>query len=276
MIKSKQAIIALFILMRTLSAYAQDTVFLDKPKNRPYLIVFSSKRKDTRTAIIICSGGSYGRTADIEEGLPAAKLLAAKGISAFLLDYRFPKGQDSIPLADAQTAIAYVRAHARRYHVQANEVGIMGFSAGGHLVSTIGTHFQTRYDNTIKAANLRPDFMVLIYPVISMADSLTHTGSRRNFLGNPPTKEQVIEFSNELQVTADTPPAFVVAAVDDQIVKVANSLYFSAALRQHKVKTELFLYVKGGHGFGINNRTATVQWTDEALPWIINKQWKKR
>ncbi|HEY4876773.1 MAG TPA: alpha/beta hydrolase [Puia sp.] len=267
--KTIQTLLLFSILLPTV-LLAQDTVNLSQPGSRPFLTIYrpADTKQTSHTAVIICSGGSYGRTADEEEGIPAAKFLAANGITAFLLDYRIPQGKDSLPLADAQEAIRYVRLHAKEYHFSPAKVGIMGFSAGGHLVSTIGTHWKNNYDTIQSTISTRPDFMVLVYPVISFADSLTHLRSRSNFLGNEITPERIKEFSNELQVTEDTPPAFIVAAVDDGVVKVENSLYFEAALRQHHVPVEIFLYQKGGHGFGIDNKTASVQWTDACIQWI--------
>lgn len=263
------AVFLLFSLLPLITV-AQETVNLDKPGDRPILYVYRpvDTRSATHTAVIVCSGGSYGRTADDEEGIPAAKLLAVEGITAFLLDYRLPEGKDSLPLGDAQRAIRWVRGHAKEYDVAEDKVGIMGFSAGGHLVSTIGTHWRNNYDTALSAASARPDFMVLVYPVISFVDSLTHFRSRRNFLGDSITPDRIREFSNEGQVSDDTPPAFIVAAVDDPVVKVENSLYFEAALRQHGVAVEMFLYAKGGHGFGIDNQTASVQWTGACVKWI--------
>ncbi len=253
---------------------AQDTVYLSQLGSRPYITIFKpdSKRATIQTAVIICSGGSYGRTADEEEGIPAAKILAANGISAFLLDYRIPNGNDSLPLADAQKAIRYVRDHAKDYHIRPDRIGIMGFSAGGHLVSTISTHWKNNYDNAISTTSTHPDFMVLVYPVISMEDGLTHERSRRNFFGNDINTERILEFSNELQVNDETPPTFIVHSIDDGEVKVENSLYFEAALRQHHVPVEMFLYAKGGHGFGIDNEAASVQWTGPCIKWIRNLQ----
>ena len=262
-------------LLASAGAMAQDTVFLDKPHSRPFLTVFKPTGKTTGSAVIICSGGSYRWTLDGAEGIPAANLLARNGISAFVLDYRLPAGHDSIPLMDAQAAIAWVRRHAKQFVIKENEVGIMGFSAGGHLVSSIGTHFRERYGNTPEGANLRPDFMVLVYPVISMTDGLTHADSKNNFLGNAATAAQVRDFSNELQVTDDTSPAYIVAAMDDGIVNVSNSLYFSAALLQHRVKSDLFLYASGGHAFGIKNQAAKVQWTDDCIRWIKTGAWRE-
>ena len=250
-----------------LQSWGQDTIYLAKPGSRPYLTVFKAEGQKTKTAVMICSGGSYGRTADGVEGIPAAMLLAQNGITAFLLDYRLPEGNDSIPLIDAQACTRYIRAHGKFYGIEPDKIGAMGFSAGGHLVSTLETHFDR---------GSRPDFGVLVYPVISMTEELTHHRSRVNLLGSNITPENISKYSNELQVTADTPPTFIVAAVDDGEVKVTNSLLFEAALRQNGVPVEMFLYATGGHGFGISNRAARMQWTDLAIPWITCEQWKRK
>jgi acetyl esterase/lipase len=177
--------------------------------------------------------------------------------------------KEIVPLMDAEKSIRYVREHAGAYQVKADRIGIMGFSAGGHLVSTLATHFNRSYIDNPKQTSVRPDFVVLVYPVISFADSLTHWDSRNNLIGPDLTPERIKEFSNELQVTDATPPCFIVHAIDDPAVKVENSLYFEAALRQQHVPVEMFLYARGGHGFGINNRTAQVQWIDSCIDWIL-------
>jgi acetyl esterase/lipase len=197
----------------------------------------------------------------------------AAGITAFLLDYRIPKAEkmdqkEVIPLTDAQRAIQYVREHAKDYKIDTTKVGIMGFSAGGHLVSTVGTHFTTTLLSNPLNTNLRPDFMVLIYPVISFADSLTHKQSRQNLIGPDFSLERIRYYSNELQVTDNTPPTYITHGIDDKVVSVANSLYFAAALKQHHVPVQLFLYEKGAHGYGAYNKLAEVQWIDDCIDWI--------
>jgi acetyl esterase/lipase len=176
---------------------------------------------------------------------------------------------------DVQKAIQYVREHADLYLVDPNKIGLMGFSAGGHLVSTICTHMNDIFIDNPKQTNLKPDFMVLIYPVVSFADSLTHQYSRERLVGPEVTPEEIQRFSNELHVSSNTPPAFVVHAVDDKEVDVRNSLYFVAALEQEKVPVQLFLYAKGGHAFGAFNKTAMIQWTEPCISWINQLQWKK-
>ena len=263
----KEQMLLLGLVFLIFKVQAQDTVYLAKSGSRPYLTVFKPNGQKTNTAVMICSGGSYGRTADEEEGIPAAKLLAQNGITAFLLDYRLPVGNDTIPLTDGKAGIQYIRAHSQQYGIDKDKVGAIGFSAGGHLISTLETHFDP--------AN-RPDFVVLVYPVISMKDELTHQRSRANLLGNNITPEKIGKYSNELQVAPDTPPTFIVAAIDDNQVKVANSLLFEAALQQNKVPVAMFLYATGGHGFGIHNDQAQVQWTDTAIDWIKTEKWKEK
>lgn len=232
-------------------------------------------------AVIVCSGGSYvGRANDVE-GIPACKKLSEAGITAFLLDYRVPRPdmmdmKEWVPLTDAQRAIQYVRENAAKYKIDPKQLGIMGFSAGGHLVSTVGTHFNvTKLDNPRKT-NLRPDFLVLIYPVISFADSLTHQTSRERLIGPDLTPEKIAYFSNELQVTDDTPPTYITHGIDDDGVKVVNSLYFAAALKQHHVPLQMFLYAKGPHGYGVSDKYARTQWIDDCINWIVKERWKER
>jgi acetyl esterase/lipase len=234
----------------------------------PLLTFFRpAKGQSNGTAIIICPGGAYAFRSDDGEGVEPAKAFNAAGITAFLLDYRLPAGDDTIPLHDAQSAIKYIRIHAKDYHIDPDKIGILGFSAGGHLASTAGTHFRN--------ATERPDFMVLVYPVISMAGSLTNKWTRDNLLGKDLSPEKTKLYSNEWQVTDSTPGAFIVHSMDDHGVKVANSLYFEAALLQHQVPAELFLYARGGHAFGVENKAATVQWTGACIDWIKQQKWKK-
>lgn len=246
----------------------------------PALTVFAPpSEKATGFAIIVCSGGSYKNVANSIEGFPAAKKLSEAGITAFVLHYRVPRSDLMInkeigPIQDAQRAIQYVREHASEYHIDKNRLGIMGFSAAGHMVSTVGTHLKNIYIENKNSTVLRPDFMILVYPVISFADSLTHLLSRENLIGPNITKEKVQEYSNELQVTEQTPPTFITHAIDDDVVKISNSLYFSAALEQKKIPVKLFLYAKGGHGYGVNNRTADAQWIDPCIHWVLNEDWK--
>ncbi|WPQ63315.1 alpha/beta hydrolase [Chitinophaga sancti] len=257
-----------------------DTTIIKARTIMPTLTVFRPDAgKNNGIAVLICSGGSYRNVADVQEGIPAAKKLSENGITAFVLHYRVPRSdlmenKTTGPFQDVQKALQFVRENAEKYQLDKNRIGIMGFSAGGHLVSSICTHPGDIYINNPKHTNLRPDFMVLVYPVISFADSLTHQLSRQNLIGPDITPELVAKYSNELHVDANTPPTYITSAIDDDIVKVQNSLLFYAALEQAKVPSNIFLYTKGGHGFGINNHTAEQQWIDPCLQWIIKGTWK--
>lgn len=247
----------------------------------PTLKVFWPARNLAKgTAVIVCSGGSYGGRANNGEGIPACKKLAEAGITAFLLNYRLPKAEfmdrkEIVPLTDVQRAIQYVRENAKKYKIDPSRLGMMGFSAGGHLVSTVGTHFEKSELTNNKNTSLRPDFMVLVYPVISFADSLTHKTSRMNLIGPELTKDAIFKYSNELQVTGKTPPTYLTSGMDDKAVDVKNSLYFAAALKQHHVPVELFLYERAPHGHGVNNKYAKVQWIDDCIEWINKERYKR-
>lgn len=237
--------------------------------------------KANGTAVIICPGGGYSILAASHEGSDVAKRLNEMGVTAFVLKYRLPSDltmphKEIGPLQDAQRAIQLVRQNAAQWNINPNRVGIMGFSAGGHLASTAGTHFNKAYIDNKDNINLRPDFMILLYPVISFTDSLCHLGSRTNLIGKDPTQEKIIEFSNELQVMPQTPPAFLVQAGDDDVVKVQNSLAFYEALQKNKVPAELHIYPKGGHGFGMNIKTTKDNWTDRLENWLDSNGWMNK
>ncbi|MEP7371901.1 MAG: alpha/beta hydrolase [Chitinophagaceae bacterium] len=226
-----------------------------------------------RTAVIICPGGGYGIVAAGHEGGDIAKVFNEWGIVAFVLKYRLPDDAIMIdktigPLQDAQRAIQMVRQNATKWNIDPDKIGIMGFSAGGHLASTASTHFNKAVIDNPGNISLRPDFSMLIYPVISFTDSLTHGGSRNNLIGKNPSPEKIKEYSNELLVNAKTPPAFLVHAKDDDVVKFGNSVQYYEALLKNKVPAELKLYEHGGHGFGLNNKTTTDKWTDRLKTWL--------
>ena len=246
---------------------------------RPTLTVYlPPKDRATGTGIVVCPGGGYGIIAAGHEGSDVAKRLNEAGIAAFVLKYRLPDEQSMVdkevgPIEDAQRAIQLVRQHATQWGLTPGRLGIMGFSAGGHLASTAGTHFNKTYIENRGGISLRPDFMVLVYPVISFSDSIGHIGSRNNLLGKKPSPEKIREYSNELQVTPQTPPCFLVHAGDDGAVKVQNTLYFYEALQRNGVNAELHVYPKGGHGFGMNNPTTKDQWPDRLLNWLDSNGW---
>jgi len=234
--------------------------------------------KANGTAVVICPGGGYLHLAWTHEGTDVARMLNEMGITAFLLKYRLPNDETMVdktvgPLQDAQRAIQLVRQRAGDWGVNAARVGILGFSAGGHLASTAGTHFNKSAIDNPGNISLRPDFMILLYPVISFSDSIGHRGSRDNLIGLHPDPSVVREYSNELQVTAQTPPTFLVHAGDDKAVPVANSIRFYEALQHNGVPAELHVYPKGGHGFGMNNPTTKDQWTERLRNWLDAGGW---
>jgi len=245
----------------------------------PTLAVYlPSKEKANGIAVVICPGGGYGINAIKHEGTDVAEQLVKAGIAAFVLKYRLPsdkimKDKSIGPLQDAQQAIKTVRLRAKEWNIDPARIGIAGFSAGGHLASTAGTHFQSVLIDNPENVSVRPDFMILLYPVISFQDDIGHKGSRTNLLGASPSKEMIDRFSNELQVTRETPPAFIVHAGDDKSVIVENSLRFYEVLNKQGIFSELFVFPKGGHGFGLINPTSPDRWIDRCLDWMKGNGW---
>ncbi len=230
------------------------------------------------TAVIICPGGGYAQLSVDSEGADVARRLNEMGVAAFVLKYRLPNDQAQpdksiAPLLDAQQALRLVRQQAAKYGVNPERIGLMGFSAGGHLAAWAGTQFARPAGANPGPVPVRPAFLVLLYPVISFSDSLKHAGSRQNLLGASPSAEQMRSYSNENQVTAQTPPTFLVHAQDDQVVSVGNSLVFYQACVRHGVGAEMHLYPKGGHGFGLNNTTTKDLWTDRLRNWLDANGW---
>lgn len=242
----------------------------------PTLTVFLPETPaSNRTAVIIIPGGGYSINAIKHEGLDIAKTLNEWGVAAFVLKYRIPNDatmhQKEIgPLQDAQQAIALVRENAAKWKLHPARIGIMGFSAGGHLASTAGTHFKKPVIDS--KANLRPDFLILGYPVISFSDSIGHLGSRANLLGKSPSQDKIAAYSTDLQVTSDTPPTFLIHASDDKAVPPANSIVFFQQLIRHNVPAELHIYEGGGHGFGMDNPTTEEAWMYTLRNWLTARQ----
>ncbi|MBK7713582.1 MAG: alpha/beta hydrolase [Bacteroidales bacterium] len=223
--------------------------------SRPTLTIFlPPEGKANGTAVVICPGGGYHVLLMTREGCDIAREFNKLGIAAFVLKYRLPDDKimpdKSIgPLQDAQRAISLVRERAAEWNIKSDRIGIMGFSAGGHLAATAGTHFEHALTEDKTGISIRPDFMILVYPVISLSDSLGHIGSREYLLGKNPSEKQIRYFSNELQVTKTTPPAFIILAGDDTVVKPENSFRFYNALRMNGVASEMHIYAAGEHGF---------------------------
>jgi len=239
---------------------------------KPQLIAFyPEKGKANGTSVIICPGGGYAILAITHEGYDIAKEFNKYGITAFVLKYRLPSDEIMLdkaigPLQDAQQAMKTVRENASKWNLDTTKIGIMGFSAGGHLASTLETHYQKSLIDNPKNTNLRPDFAILGYPVVTMG-KFAHKGSKENLLGKTPSEKQVDYFSNELQVTSYTPPTFIFQANDDKTVPSENSLDLTKALKQASVKTELHLYQAGGHGFGLKNPTKD-SWFATMINWM--------
>jgi len=249
--------------------------------SRPTITVYLPPSKLANgTAVIICPGGSYSHLAFEHEGTAVAVELNKVGVAAFLLKYRLPSNttifnKEIGPLQDAQQAIKLVRTRAKEWKINIQKLGIMGFSAGGHLAASAGTHYSKAFIENGDHINLRPDFMILVYPVISFQDSIGHKGSRTNLVDANPTKEKIDYYSNELQVTDSTPPAFLVHATDDKSVKVENSIRFYEALVNHHVPAEMHIYQKGGHGFGMKLPINKDLWLDRCKNWMTTNGWLK-
>jgi len=245
----------------------------------PSLIVYlPSQELANKTAIIICPGGGYASLQIKREGYNIAEAFNKIGITAFVLKYRLPDDKINVnktiaPLQDAQQAVKMVRDSAANWNIDPNKIGIMGFSAGGHLASSLGVHYNDALISNVSKTSLRPDFMLLVYPVISFGESFDHIGSRDNLIGKKPCRESIKYFSNELHVDQHTPPTFLAHAGDDDVVNVSNSIHFYEALQKNGVNADLHIYAKGGHGFGT---TPTFEeWFGRCLQWMRTAQFIK-
>jgi acetyl esterase/lipase len=233
-------------------------------------ITVHKPEKPNGAAIVICPGGGYGGLVTGAEGHGIASWLNRHGITGVVLEYRLPKGRTYVPLLDAQRAIRTVRASAKVWGIDPAKVGIMGFSAGGHLASTAGTHFDdgdSKATDPIDKNSCRPDFTVLIYPVISMGEK-THGGSRNNLLGKNPDAKLVELFSNEKQITPKTPPAFLAHAKDDKVVVIENSKAFADAMQIQKLPVKFLELPSGGHGLNGYKGEMWDRWQTESLAWL--------
>jgi acetyl esterase/lipase len=242
--------------------------------DKPSLTIYPApEAAATNTGVIVCPGGGYGALAKDHEGDQIARWLNSLGVSAFVLQYRIaPRYRHPAPLQDAQRAIRFVRVNAADYRISPDRVGIWGFSAGGHLASTTGTHFDAgdpQAADPIDRASCRPDFMILAYPVISFTTPYTHRGSLRNLLGDNPDPKLVASLSNETQVTAQTPPTFLFSTNEDTGVPAENSVLFYLALRKAGVPAEIHVYERGPHGVGLASTDAVlVTWTQRVKDWL--------
>lgn len=248
------------------------TMRYDNISEAELFVYLPEESKNTGAAVVICPGGAYWVEAIDHEGFQIAEYLKEKGIAAIVLKYRLPYGNSEIPLTDALQTIRYVRAKAEEWHIDPDKVGIAGASAGGHLASTAGTHFTLGDDQAtdlLQKLSSRPDFMLLLYPVISFDEKITHVGSRVNLIGKTSDWEVASEFSNELHVTENTPPTFLVLADDDHGVVPENSIRFYMALKKYDIPAEMHIFAKGGHGFGMKKlNLPTEQWPDLFVDWL--------
>ena len=249
---------------------------IEKVSEPAYQYYRVSKDGEKRSCVIICPGGGYGILAASHEGSDVAVFFNSIGINALVLKYRIPNAANQIdktiaPLQDAQQAIYLCRLHAADWGIDAKNIGIMGFSAGGHLASSLATHYEDVKIKNLENISLRPDFQILIYPVISF-NSFGHKGSRDNLIGPEMSEEAIHYFSNEEHINQFSPPAFLVHAKDDGVVPVANSTIYLQQLQMNKVPAELYLYEKGGHGFGMKNATSEIYWPSLLKTWLQKQQ----
>ena len=228
-----------------------------------------------RPCVIICPGGGYSILAAGHEGTDVAKYFNSIGVNALVLKYRIPNDANQIdktiaPLQDAQQAMLLARTNAENWGIDKNKIGIMGFSAGGHLASSLATHYNDIKIENPSSVSLRPDFQILIYPVISFGPE-GHEGSRINLIGNvndEKTKKAIDYFSSEKQITKNSPPAFLVHSKDDDAVPVAGAIHYYDNLIENNVPAEIYLYEKGGHGYGMKNATSEILWTSVMKTWM--------
>lgn len=252
----------------------------DEDTDRPNLTIYLPHANEAHSAVIVCPGGGYGMLAVDHEGKQIADWLSARGVAAFVLRYRLgPKYHHPIELGDAQRALRFVRYHAADYGIAADKIGIWGFSAGGHLASTAGTHFDSGNSSAadpVDRMGSRPDFMILAYPVISLNTQYVHRGSLRNLLGDNPDPQLVASLSNETQVTPQTPPTFLFHTTTDSGVPVENSVLFYLALRKAGVPAEMHIYEQGPHGVGLALFDPILSaWSRQLEPWLRLHGWMK-
>lgn len=241
-------------------------------------VYLPEKEKATGAAVVICPGGGYWLLAIQHEGHDIARWFNEFGVAGIVVKNRLPTSDNitnksEVALVDAKRAVRMVRSRAEDWGIETDKIGIMGFSAGGHLASTAGTHFDYGVldsKDPIQHYSSRPDFMILMYPVISMSEDFMHSGSMKNLLGENPEKEQMLRFSNEKQVTKDTPPTILIHSTDDKGVPVANSIRFYEALISNGVSAELHLYNSGGHGYGLGRKDGSSHnlWPETCEAWL--------
>lgn len=241
----------------------------------PTLKVFSADNKNSKNAaVIICPGGGYSLLSHEKEGDKVAEWFQSIGISAFVLKYRLPSDVIMVdkaigPLQDAQEAMRTLRRRAQEWNIDPTKIGVIGFSAGGHLASTLSTHYNDNVYDSKDTISARPDFSILVYPVISMGEGITHKGSKENLLGKNASSDLIEKYSNEKQVDSNTPKTFLVHATDDSAVPVENSINYYLALKKHQVPAEIHVYEHGSHGFGLGVEGTNKEWPKACEKWLI-------
>lgn len=281
----KTSLLAVLALLVQLTAFGQDApsspesvslwanrapVGSGEPQEADATLTVHRATKPNGAALVICPGGGYSNLVKGPEGHGIGEWLNKHGITGIVLEYRLPKGNSSVPLLDAQRAIRTVRSRAAEWGIDPKRIGIIGFSAGGHLASTAGTHFDAGNPNAtdaIERVSCRPDFMILVYPVISMGEK-GHLGSRNNLLGKEPKPELVELFSNEKQITRETPPAFLTHAVDDKVVPPDHSRMFHEAMRANGLEAKYLELPSGGHGLNRYQGPMWDTWQAESVKWL--------
>lgn len=289
-------LIVIVCIILSVSAFAQDKVMKVWPNGAPddngmtkpeekydgvrvrnvseaeMYVYLPEKKNNTGVAVVICPGGGYWIEAMDHEGYDMAKWLAERGVAGIVLKYRLPYGHDKIPSEDARRAMRIVRSNAEAWGINPGKIGIAGSSAGGHLASTVGTRFDTGLKDSkdpLEWVSCRPDFMLLLYPVITFRESFGHMGSRKNLIGEGNDWKMVEKYSNELHVTPETPPTFLVLADDDKTVPPRNSVEFYLALKKNNVPAEMHIFLQGGHGFGMTKKNLPVdQWPNLFYNWL--------
>ncbi|MBW6535659.1 MAG: alpha/beta hydrolase [Mariniphaga sp.] len=292
----KQTVLLLIVLFMSSSLFAQDKVLkvwpdgapnhngMDEPEEKfegarvrnvseaEMYVYLPEKEKNTGAAVVICPGGGYWIEAMDHEGYQMAEWLQERGVAGIVLKYRLPYGHHEIPSGDARQAMRIVRNNAEEWGINPEKIGIAGSSAGGHLASTVGTRFDygnTESKNPLEKLSSRPDFMLLLYPVITFREAFGHMGSRKNLIGEGNDWKLVEKYSNELHVSPKTPPTFLVLADDDKGVVPRNSVEFYLALKENKVPSEMHIFAEGGHGFGMSKKNLPVdQWPELFLNWL--------
>jgi acetyl esterase/lipase len=266
---------------------SEDIIRISHVQTPDITVYLPSKKMSTGQAVIICPGGGYHILAYDYEGSDIARYLNSIGVAGIVLKYRLPvygncEVPHKTPLMDAQRAMRLVRFNAAKWNIVPSKIGIMGFSAGGHLASTLGTHFDSGNKasaDSVERISCRPDFMILMYPVITFTDPSMHVGSREALLGKNPDPELVKLYSNELQVKTDTPPAILFLADDDKAVPSENSILMYRALRDKGISAELHIVSEGGHGYGLSTKNEHIgSWTNNLKLWLdwLNKQPSKK